>query len=225
MNFKKSKWDYTFGWIDELVSRKLNPQKSDLRVLSEQQITDIRERFEEEISGAYKQLKPNSFIFLSDKKMRALTQRYQETLDYLRTCAQANFSAYADYPLLLETGDMILVHLDDLKKEFELRFASYLRPAGIKNLPVGTPRPGTKLMCNLSVDQIGIILKAADDTRLIISRSLSYIYRSLVPYLATEKIRKISWNSMRTSVYKIEPADKEQVIFALENMIKRIRGY
>lgn len=82
-----------------------------------------------------------------------------------------------------------------------------------------------KLVCTLSEDQIGIILKAADDLRIILSRSLSNIFNQIVPYLSTPYKDELSANSMRSHTYSIEERDKEIVIETLERMIEKIKEY
>ena len=87
------------------------------------------------------------------------------------------------------------------------------------------PGPPAKLRCRLSVDQLGLILKAADDTRLISSPSLSLVFKAVVPYLSTERKKDLSWDSMRSSTYHPEQSDQETAIAALEKIIRAIRDY
>lgn len=85
--------------------------------------------------------------------------------------------------------------------------------------------PNFKVMCNLSTDQIAIILRAADDTRLLISKSLNAVFKAIVPYLSTPNKKDVNWQSVRTKSYDSEQRDKQIAITALEEMIKRIRDY
>src|SRR5690606_2413373 len=50
-----------------------------------------------------------------------------------------------------------------------------------------------KLLCDLSVDQLALILKAADDSKLVISRSLSMVFKTIVPFLSTPHQKDISY--------------------------------
>lgn len=82
-----------------------------------------------------------------------------------------------------------------------------------------------KVMCNLSTDQIAVLLRAADDTRLLIARSMNTVFKTIVPFLSTPKKKDVSWQSVRTKGYDVEQTDKDKVISKLEDMIKRIRDY
>jgi hypothetical protein len=82
-----------------------------------------------------------------------------------------------------------------------------------------------KVLCKLSVDQIGIILKACDENRVITAKSLSAVFRTIVPYLSTEKKKNLSWAAMRKSSYQFERSDVEAVIETMEKLIDRVRGY
>jgi hypothetical protein len=82
-----------------------------------------------------------------------------------------------------------------------------------------------QVLCTLSVDQLGISLKAADDVKLLLSRSLSLIFKTIVPFLSTDQKKEISWESMRSSSYHPERTDRDVVIALLERMIRVIRAY
>jgi hypothetical protein len=84
---------------------------------------------------------------------------------------------------------------------------------------------GFKVHCNLSADQLGLILRAADDIKAIIAKSLSAVFRSIVPYLSTNRKDELSWQSVRSKAVSAEDRDKEIAIAALEEMINKIRGY
>jgi len=99
-------------------------------------------------------------------------------------------------------------------------------------VPIGTEKEGTderkntyKLLCTLSEDQLGILLKSADDLKIIISRSLSNIFNQLVPYLSTPYKEDLSPESMRSHTYSIEERDKQIVIETLQKMIDKIKEY
>jgi len=85
--------------------------------------------------------------------------------------------------------------------------------------------PPFKVLCTLSTDQIGLILRAADESRILIARSLNSVFRAIVPFLSTQKKTDPSWKSMRTKSYEGEQRDKDIAIDALQEMIKRIKEY
>lgn len=85
--------------------------------------------------------------------------------------------------------------------------------------------PNFKVVCSLSSDQIAVILRAADEAKVLLSRSLNAVFKAIVPYLSTQKHKDISWRSVRTKSYDTETRDKEIAIAALEEMIRKIKGY
>jgi hypothetical protein len=85
--------------------------------------------------------------------------------------------------------------------------------------------PSFKILCRLTVDQVAIVLKAADEVRLLTARSFSLVLRTIVPFLSTERLQDFSWKSARSSTYKMEGSDKEIAIRALEALIEKIRQY
>lgn len=82
-----------------------------------------------------------------------------------------------------------------------------------------------KLECDLSADQIGIILRAADEARVVKSRSMSLVFQRIVPHLSTAFKRDLSYQSVRSKSYNAEENDKNIAIMTLEKMIKKIRSY
>jgi hypothetical protein len=82
-----------------------------------------------------------------------------------------------------------------------------------------------KLLCILSVDQMALVLRSADDLKIIMARSLNSVFKTIVPHLSTPYQENLSWDSMRSKSYNAETRDKEIVIQTLEQMIKKIKEY
>lgn len=82
-----------------------------------------------------------------------------------------------------------------------------------------------KLKSKLSVDQMALILRAADDNRIIIAKSLSSVFKNIAPYLSTSQKQDISFDSMRSKSYSAELRDKEIAIQTLQELIDRIKDY
>lgn len=82
-----------------------------------------------------------------------------------------------------------------------------------------------KLLCILSVDQLALVLRSADDLKIIIARSLNAIFKTIVPHLSTPYQENISYDSMRSKSYSAEVRDKEIVIQTLQQMINKIKEY
>lgn len=83
----------------------------------------------------------------------------------------------------------------------------------------------TKLSSVLSVDQMALILRAADDLRIVMARSLNSVFKNIVPFLSTPYQENISYDSMRSKSYSAESRDKEIVTETLQQMIKKINEY
>lgn len=82
-----------------------------------------------------------------------------------------------------------------------------------------------KLECDLSADQIGIILRAADEARVVKSRSMSLVFQRIVPHLSTAYKKQLSYQSVRSKSYNAEENDKNIAILTLEKMIRKIQSY
>ena len=102
-------------------------------------------------------------------------------------------------------------------------------PMGMR---VNTPTPKTvpepvknKITFNLSTDQLGLIIRAADESRLVSAKSLSEVYRTIVPHLSTQHAENPSYKTMRSKAYTAEDRDKEKAIMILEKMIIKIKNF
>ncbi len=82
-----------------------------------------------------------------------------------------------------------------------------------------------KLQSTLSVDQMALVLRAADETRVIMARSLSSVFKNIAPHLSTPQKENISFDSMRSKSYSAEVRDKEVVIQMMRQMIDKIKDY
>lgn len=82
-----------------------------------------------------------------------------------------------------------------------------------------------KVLCKLSGDQIAIVLRAADEVKIVESRSLNMVYKTMIPYIATENRTILSPSSVRVKSYHPEHNDKKMVIEKLNQMIEKIKNY
>jgi hypothetical protein len=88
-----------------------------------------------------------------------------------------------------------------------------------------TVASGNKIECILSTDQMGLILRATDESRILKARSMSQIFKTIVPYLSTPFKKDLSYQSVRSKSYNAEERDKEIAIQTLEKIIKKIKSY
>lgn len=96
-----------------------------------------------------------------------------------------------------------------------------LQPNG-ENVP---KEPKDRIEWNLSGDQIALILRSADDTRLINAKSMRAVFNTIIPHVKTPFSDSLSPSATRSSAYQAEQADKDQVITFLKKMISRIEEY
>ena len=80
-------------------------------------------------------------------------------------------------------------------------------------------------MCVLSTDQTALILRAADELKIIIAKSMNEVFKTIVPHLSTPYKENLSYDSMRSKSYAAETRDKEIAIQTLEKIIKKIKEY
>lgn len=82
-----------------------------------------------------------------------------------------------------------------------------------------------KVLCMLSTDQMGLILRAADESRVLVAKSMNQVFRSIVPHLSTPYKEDLSYDGMRSKSYVAEDKDKQKAVEALERIIKKIQEY
>lgn len=87
----------------------------------------------------------------------------------------------------------------------------------------GPPPVLPKVSCTLTVHQLGILLRAADQAQLIRAPSLSAVFKAIVPFLSTLSTQDLSPGSVRSKSYLFEEKDREDTIIVLENLIEKIR--
>ncbi|MFC0514597.1 hypothetical protein ACFFGT_10310 [Mucilaginibacter angelicae] len=220
--------NYPFDWLDEIIETSLNPECAMEIRASPEKLAGWQQRLGLETSNIWKGLKSQTFLLLSRKKIETMLIQYQESLEELKRQAMVNMAAYPEDDPLGNFCGQVLSELEKLQTQFLRRYAGYLNRTGagkISRAGAEAQPPLFKVTCRLSVDQIAIILKAADDTRLLAARSFSLVLRSITPYLSTERMQDFSWKSARSSTMKMEERDKQLTIAALEQMIKKIRDY
>ena len=82
-----------------------------------------------------------------------------------------------------------------------------------------------KVLCKLSTDQTALILRASDELKILVSKSMNHVFKTIVPFLSTPNKNNLSFDSMRSKAYVAEERDKEMAIEALQHIIKKIQTY
>jgi len=113
----------------------------------------------------------------------------------------------------------------------EIDFQSKLSSAAMPRVDVQPSRTGKKyerktsdkILCNLTVDQLSLFLKAADLSNIISARSLSAVFQSVAPYLSTPHREDISHSSLRVKSYSVEERDKSVLIDIMTRLTEQIK--
>ena len=83
----------------------------------------------------------------------------------------------------------------------------------------------SKIECDLSIDQMALILRATDEARVIRARSMNHFFKMIIPHLSTPFKRDLSYQSVRSKSYSPEERDKEIAVKILEKIITKIQSY
>lgn len=94
-----------------------------------------------------------------------------------------------------------------------------------ESLRDSSPRMKQKVRCNLSSDQLALILRAADESKILMARSMSEVFKTIVPHLSTPYKEDLSYQSMRVKTYNVEDRDRQIAIEMLETIIKKIKTF
>ncbi len=133
-------------------------------------------------------------------------------------------SQYGD--LKTELGNWFTQEVFYLEKKLHLSIVP-LKGDVEQRVPEKIPQKSDsqKVLCILSVDQMALVLRSADDLKIVMARSLNTVFKTIVPHLSTPYQDNISYDSMRSKSYAAETRDKEIVVQTLEQMIKKIKEY
>jgi len=88
-----------------------------------------------------------------------------------------------------------------------------------------TAKEKQKVLCMLSTDQMGLILRASDELRILVAKSMSQVFKTIVPNLSTPYKEDLSYDGMRSKSYVAEERDKQIAVETLERIIKKIKEY
>lgn len=218
---------YPFYWLDEVTEITLNPDKNTVKSFNQEHLPAIRERLSDEFSRIGACLKSQAFCLYSSDQLKVVAGHYDQSIKLLQRQAMNNLSKYPKSGLLRQTGEQLLNGLNELAQSVYTRYAPYLPepPAEDNEAPENTAGLLTKVLCALSTDQLGILLRAAFDVKLIIGNSFRKVCQAIAPCLSTIWKKSVSWDSIRSNAGRPEQRDKEIAIRTLEQMIEKIKGY
>ncbi|SDG75902.1 hypothetical protein SAMN04488062_10246 [Flavobacterium omnivorum] len=222
---------YLLEWLDLTVTSTLNPNKTDLTMITPIQSRAIIEKATEQTVFIQSQFTIQVFSLTKEKQIKILVGNYYSSLLFLLDkIREINNRNDFDGDSLKEVATTLISCLDELIIFVQSRFANYLgAPSQIiqsktNNLSV-IDSPSGKVLCKLSTDQTALILRASDELKILISKSMNHLFKTIVPFLSTPNKVNLSYNAMRSKAYVAEERDKEIAIETLERMIKQIKEY
>ena len=222
---------YLLEWLDLTVTSTLNPNKTDLTMITPIQSRAIIEKATEQTVLIQSQFTVQVFSLTKEKQIKILVGNYYSSLlfllDKIREINNRN-DLHRDN--LKEVTATLISCLNELITFVESRFSNYLSaPFQIIekkiNEPYVTDSPSGKILCKLSTDQTALILRASNELKILISKSMNHLFKTIVPFLSTPNKVNLSYDAMRSKAYVAEERDKEIVIETLERMIKQIKEY
>lgn len=112
-----------------------------------------------------------------------------------------------------------------LEKKMRLSVIPLQEHAELTKSKANPEKPKQKVMCVLSTDQTALILRASDELRILVSKSMNEVFKTIVPHLSTPYKEDLSYDGMRSKSYVAEDRDKQIAIETLERIIKKIKQY
>ncbi|MDX6192070.1 hypothetical protein SGQ83_22210 [Flavobacterium sp. Fl-318] len=222
---------YLLEWMDLTVTSTLNPGKTDLTMITPIQSKAIIKKATEQTFLIQSQFTVQVFSLTKEKQIKILVGNYYSSLLFLLDkITEINNSNDQHREHLKEVTATLISCLDELITFVESRFANYLN----KPLPIIEKKiyessviesSSNKVLCKLSTDQTALILRASDELKILISKSMNHLFKTIVPFLSTPNKVDLSYNAMRSKAYIFEERDKRIAIETLERMIKQIKEY
>lgn len=222
---------YLLEWMDLTVTSTLNPSKTDLTMITPIQSKAIIKKATEQTFLIQSQFTVQVFSLTKEKQIKILVGNYYSSLLFLLDkITEINSSNDEHREYLKEVTTTLISCLDELITFIESRFANYLNkpfPIIEKKITESSviDSSSTKVLCKLSTDQTALILRASDELKILISKSMNHLFKTIVPFLSTPNKVDLSYNAMRGKAYIPEERDKEIAIETLERMIKQIKEY
>jgi len=227
MRKRENEQNYPFSWLDEVIETTLNPEKSNIKLLTVTQLEEIHKKLPDEIIRIISCIKNQAFCLYYTEEVKVVAGHYDQAIRVLQRQAQTNLEQYPKSHQLSKTGQLIISALAELSHSIHNRYSTYL-----PEIQPAEPGEGSKLqslinkvLCALSADQIGIIIRAAFDVKLIIGNSFRKVCKAIAPYLSTPWKTDVNWDTIRSNSGRPEKRDLDIAIETLEKMIEKIKGY
>ena len=96
---------------------------------------------------------------------------------------------------------------------------------GNQNPKTSVEKKKAKLLCIFSTDQMGILLRAVDELQVVKARSMTEVFKTIVPHLSTPYKEDLSYDAVRSKSYAAEERDKKIVMETLQQVIEKVKRY
>lgn len=166
--------------------------------------------------------KIDAFGNISDK-IDYLQFHFKEFNQLHRKAGIALYSQQTD--LKDELGNWFKQEICYLEKKLHLSMVSLQPKPENPSQKTSIEKEKSKVLCILSTDQMGIILRAFNELKVVKARSMTEVFKTIVPHLSTPHKADLSYDSMRSKSYAAEQKDKKIVIETLQQVIEKIKRY
>ncbi|MDX9880563.1 MAG: hypothetical protein RBS73_00765 [Prolixibacteraceae bacterium] len=166
--------------------------------------------------------KINGFENISDK-LEQLLVHFKEFNQMHRKPGVILNPQYRDLKTVL--GNWFVQEIFYLEKKMRLSVTPLQGNTELIKPKESPAKPKQKVLCMLSTDQTGLILRAAEELQILVAKSMNEVFKIIVPYLSTPYKEDLSYDGMRSKSYVAEERDKQIAIETLERIIKKIEEF
>ncbi len=126
-------------------------------------------------------------------------------------------------PALITIKEQVCSWINEEIHYLETKFRLLSVAPVLKDSPL--PTDEERLHFSVSVHVLGILARAAHDSKLVMNPHGSVVYRALSKHSSSLQSKKPSAKSLEKKSYEAERAHKEKAILVLQEMIKWVQGY
>lgn len=214
--------EYLLAVLDPIVTELLDPENIEIRKATAESLDTLDKRIEQEIINFKRSFHNMLFSLREETAYYFQIELYISSIKYLQDRCVKNLGELSfseNYQRLKLTYKKTIGQLEKFLFFIQERFY----PLEVPREKINSELTKSKLLCNVSADQIAIFLNAAYSSGVIEAKSKTQIFKQIVPYLSTQHRDTLSWSSMRSRAYEQEQTDIRITIQVLEGIIKTIK--
>lgn len=220
---------YPIHWLDNFINSTIHPENNTrdslLRICSE----NTKKQIKIEVSTIKTKIKNRIFSMTKEHQVRLYVINHYRSFEVLLSQLEPykQFKVYQN-PALLDILNILKHEILELRNFIELWYPEYIKnsPSSYEELQNGYSKKFSgKIRCNLTGGQTALVLRAADDSKFLVARSMRSVFMAIVPHLSTPQRKNLSSDSLRLKAYTVADKDKEIAIRKLKSIIKKIEKY